>query len=97
MRYLGIFMIISRVFCCSFDQAKRVYYRSLNAIFDELGRFSSEEVILQLVESKCLPILMYGTEACRLKKSDINSLDFAVNRFLMKLFKTNTMSIIDDC
>ena len=40
---------------------------------------------------------MYGTEACCLKKSDINSLDFAVNRFLMKLFKTNNMSVIDDC
>jgi len=94
MRYLGIFMISSRVFSCSFDQAKRAYYRSLNAIFDKLGRFASEEVILQLVASKCLPILMYGTEACCLKKSDINSLDFAVNRFLMKLFKTNNMSMM---
>ena len=67
-----------RVFSCSFDQAKRAYNRSLNAIFGKLGRFASEEVILQLVESKCLPILMYDTEAsCCLKKSDINSLDFA--------------------
>ena len=84
-------------FSCSFDQAKRAYYRSLNALFGKLGRFASEEVILQLVESKCLPISMYGTEACCLKKWDINSLDFAVNRFLIKLFKTNNMSIIDDC
>ena len=90
-------MISSRVFSCSFDQAKRAYYRSLNAIFGKLGMFASEEVILQFVESKCLPILMYGTEACCLKKSDLTSLDFAVNRFLMKLFKANNMSIIDDC
>ena len=69
MRYLGIFMINSRVFRCSFDQAKRTYYRSLNAIFGKLGRFNSEKVIPQLVESKCLPISMYGTEACCLKKS----------------------------
>jgi Reverse transcriptase (RNA-dependent DNA polymerase) len=61
MRYLGIFMIGSRVFSSSFDHAKRAYYRSLNAVFGKLVRFASEEVFLQLVESKCLPIIMYGT------------------------------------
>ena len=40
---------------------------------------------------------MYGTEACPLNKSDLNSLDFAINRFLMKLFKTNNIAIIDEC
>ena len=97
LKYLGIYLVSSRNFSCSFDQAKRAYYRSLNAIFGKIGRIASEEMVLQLVASKCLPILMYGTEACCLKKSDIRSLDFAVNRFLMKLFKTNNMSIIQDC
>jgi len=32
---------------------------------------------------------MYGTEACQLDKSELNSFDFATNRFLMKLFKTS--------
>jgi len=32
--------------------------------------------------SKCIPILMYGLEACPLIKSQLLSLDFAVNRFL---------------
>jgi hypothetical protein len=40
---------------------------------------------------------MYGSEACGLKQSDIRSLDFAVNRFLMKLFKTSNISVIRDC
>jgi len=97
LRYLGIYLINSRVFSCSYDQAKRAYYRSLNAIFGKVGRIASEEVVLQLVSSKCLPILMYGTEACGMKKSDIRSLDFAVNRFLMKLFKTGNISVIQDC
>ena len=97
MRYLGILMMSSLVFSCSFDRAKRAYYRSLNAIFGKLGRFASKEFILQLVGSKCLPILMYGTEACCLKKSDINSLGFAVNRFSMKLYKNDNLSIDEDC
>ena len=97
LRYLGIYLTSSRVFSCSFDQAKRAYYRALNAIFGKVGRVASEEVVLQLVSCKCMPILMYGTEACGLKKSDIHSLDFAVNRFLMKLFKTDSIAIVQDC
>ena len=64
---------------------------------DKIGRSASEEVVLQLVSSKCLPILLYGLEACFLTLSDIRSLDFAVNRFPMKLFKTVNMEIIQDC
>jgi len=85
-----------RNFKCSLDQAKRSYFRSLNAIFGKVGRFASEEVILQLVTSKCLPILLYGTEACSMRKSDIRSLDFAVLRFLMKLFRTNNSDLIHE-
>ena len=52
----------------------------------------------QLVFRKCrLSILLYGLEACFLTLSDIRSLHFAVNRFLMKLFKTVNMEIIQDC
>jgi hypothetical protein len=52
---------------------------------------------LQLVSTKCLPILLYGFEVCDLKKNDFNSLDFVVNRLLMKLFKTNNMATISEC
>ena len=44
-----------------------------------------------------MPILMYGLEACPLKKSDIRSLDFVVDRFSMKLFNTNNIDIIRSC
>jgi hypothetical protein len=97
LKYLGIVIVNARTFRCSFDHAKRAYYRSLNAIFGRIGRSASEEVVLQLITSKCIPILMYGSEACGLKQSDIRSLDFAVNRFLMKLFKTANINVIQDC
>jgi len=32
-----------------------------------------------------------------LLKSDVKSLDFAVTRFLMKLFRTSSIDIINDC
>ena len=97
MRYLGVYILNTRAFSCCFDYAKRGYYRSLNAIFGKVGRIASEEVVLQLITSKCLPILLYGNEACRITLHDKRSLDFAVNRFLMKLFKTGQLHIVHEC
>jgi len=75
------------------------FYRSSNAVFCKVGRRASEEVILQLVKSKCMPMLglLYGLECFALLKSDVKSIDFAVTRFLMKLFETSNIDIINDC
>jgi len=62
------------------------FYRSANAIFGNVGRIASEEVVLQLLNSKCISVLLYGLEACPLLKSDLSSVDFVIVRFLMKLF-----------
>jgi len=44
-----------------------------------------------------MPILLYGLDVCSLSKRNIQSLDFTVNRVLMKLFKTSNIDIINDC
>ena len=54
---------------------------SNNEVFGKIGRFASEEVVLKIIHSKCVPILLYGLEACPLNKADLNSLDFVINRF----------------
>jgi len=71
----------SRLFKCSFHHAKRAFHRSLNAVYGRVGRLASEEVFIKLVSSKCLPSLLYGTEACPLLKSDLLSFDFALTVF----------------
>ena len=87
----------SRMLICSLDQAERSLYRAANAIFGKVGRFPSEEVIIQLITSKCIPVLFYGLEACPLTKSDLSYLDFTINRFFMKLFRTNNIEIVKEC
>jgi len=52
---------------------------------------------VELIRSKCIPILIYGLECFALTKSYLKSLDFAVNRFLMKLFRSNNIEIIAEC
>jgi len=49
IRYLGIFIVSFVSFRCSTDHAKRSFYRASNAIFAKVGRFASEEVILELI------------------------------------------------
>jgi hypothetical protein len=58
---------------------------SLNTIFGRVGRYASEEVVLQLISSKCLPILLYAAEVCGLCNRDISFLDFVVNRFFNEI------------
>jgi len=60
IRYLGTYIAKSRQFRCSIDYAKSLFFRYVNAIFDKLGGTASEEVTLQLLRSKCIPMLIDG-------------------------------------
>ena len=44
-----------------------------------------------------MPILQYGFEVPNLNKSQLKSLDFVANRFVMERFNTNNMQIIEFC
>ena len=38
------------------------------------------------MKSKCMPVLLYGTEACPVNSAVKHSLQFALNRALIKIF-----------
>ncbi len=76
---------------------EKTFSRLFNAIFGKLGRLASEDVILQLISSKCLPVLLYGLDACPVNTADRRSLEFVFTRCLMKLFSTSNISLINDC
>ena len=44
-----------------------------------------------------MPMLLYGLECFVLLKSDVKSINFAVTKFLMKLFRTFSIDVINDC
>jgi len=37
----------------SLNHAKRAFYRAANAIFDNMAVAASEEIVLQVIKSKC--------------------------------------------
>jgi len=44
-----------------------------------------------------MPVLLYGLECYSVAMHDIISLDFAVARHLMKLFKSTNINVVDEC
>lgn len=70
----------------------------LNAMFGKVGRCASEEVTVELLKMKCLPVLFYDLESCPLSKSQIKSLfDFAINSAFSQIFNTKSQDLIDNC
>jgi len=47
-----------------FTKPEQVFITACNGIFGKVGKCASEDVHLSLVSSKCLPVLLYATEAC---------------------------------
>jgi len=79
------------------DHAKPSFHSAVSGIFGKFLNFASEDVILHLIVSKCMPILLYGLDACPVNKTDLRSLDFTVDRVFMKLFKTGIIEIVREC
>jgi len=52
---------------------------------------------MQLISSKCLPVLLYVIEACPFSARDQSSVSFAVTRVLMKIFRTRSRDVTDQC
>ena len=85
-KYLGVYLVSSTKFKCSFSNNKAGFFRAFNGIFGKIGRSASEEVVFELVKSKCLPVLMYGLDVCPSNSADRHFLQFSVNKILYKIF-----------
>ena len=51
---------------------------------------------MELLQTKCIPVLIYGLECFSLPSSDLKS-PVEVTRFLMKLFRASNTEIIAEC
>ena len=90
-------LLAGRKFKCNFDETKAKYYCAFNDIMGQVDRAASQEVIIDLVRMKCLPILLYGTEAYPLAKKDISSMEHIVNCTFSKIFIVKQQEIINEC
>jgi len=64
-------------------------------IFGKVGTVASESVIMQLMSSKCLPVLLYATEACPFlarDQSSVSCCDSCVNEFFFALYRSRDVT-----
>ena len=96
-RYLGVYLVSAQRFKCSWHNSKCAFYRAFNAIFGRLGRSASSEVVLHLVRSKCIPVLLYGLNACPINATDFKSLQRPITNIFMKMFATKSAEVVTEC
>ena len=96
-RYLGICIVSGNKFSCNFDEAKRKFYRTSNAILGKLGKQRNPTVALHLIHSTAIPVLSYCLEALSLNKVQRMSIEHPWDRTFMKLFNTFDKQIEQQC
>ena len=62
---------------CKYDLSKKSY-RAFNAIYGKVGSLASIEVVVELLRTKCIPMLLYGLDACPVSSCQLSSLNRAV-------------------
>jgi len=69
-------------------------YRTFNAIFGKIERIASNDVVIELFKTKCLPVLLYGMEACPVKKLHIKLTPCSLLLTVL-LFNTRSKEVIE--
>jgi len=92
-RYIRVYFVSGRELKFSFDQAKQKFF-----VHSMLYLVKWDALhILSLFRAKCIPILLYAVEACPVNKRNKKSFDFSINRIFMKLFRTGSVALVEDC
>jgi hypothetical protein len=63
------------------------FFRAFKAIYASIGASATHVVLTHLLQSFCLPILLYGLEPVSLSKSNLHTLQSTVVCAMFKIFK----------
>ncbi len=86
--YLGITLIKAKSFLIDLSCIRRKFFVSVNSILSKCSS-TSDIVKLKLLESHCLPILLYASESLNLPKFQITELNSWWNSIYRKIFNYN--------
>jgi len=63
---------------------------TLAAIYGKVGRLASVDFVIELFKTKCMPILLYGLDACPVSPRQLRSFNHVVVSCGRKMFNVNT-------
>ena len=75
IKYLGITINANYFFDVNYGIMKGKFYKSFNAIYYKCKSNDCELVAVQLMQSYCVPLLVYAIEAMHLNSMNLNLLD----------------------
>jgi hypothetical protein len=97
LRYLGIVINSAKSFKVNSQNCKQKYFRALNGIFGKVGLNTAVAIVTSLVETCCVPILIYACESLLWNESVLRSAEHAYSQAFSKIFNTFDKNIILQC
>jgi len=97
IRYLGINFLSGKKFNFNMQTMKHKYFRALNGIFGKVGLNTAPDVICSLIDSQCVPILLFAAEAFAWSKKNLNSMENSFNQAFFKILKMFDRRIAEHC
>ena len=97
MKYLGVCILSGKKFTCNLQLVRQKFYRAVSGVFGKIFCTQNPTLILSVINSFCVPILLYGLEAVHLNVSSMKSIDFMYNSVFAKVFKTSDNNTISQC
>ncbi len=93
IKYLGIYIRKSMNFLRSGSLAKISFFRSFNSIYSK-AKCAGEDVLVNLFNSYCLPVLLYACEAIFPTKTELKTFDKLIDTVFKRIFNSFDASII---
>jgi len=97
IKYLGLTIVAGAHLKVNLQHRKHKFFQAVNAILGSIGTFSNPHVVITLMESHCVPILLYGLECIETSKSVLRSLENAYSQIYIKIFKSLDKNVIRNC
>ena len=85
-RYLGFYVLAGRTLKFSSNECLRSFFGAVNSVMTVLTR-PSENVLIQLLYSNCVPILTYGAAIRDLSAAEKHQFNVAINNAVRAIFK----------
>lgn len=97
MKYLGINFNCGKNIIFSSDALRKKFYGQFNSIYGRVGNRNATSVIISLLNSKCIPILLFGTEVMGNAFPERSKMCSAFDRCCMKVFSTFNQTNVRLC
>jgi hypothetical protein len=96
IKYLGIVFVSGNKLGVDLKSSRTNFFRSFNSIYSKISK-ANEVVIVSLINSHCLPTILYGLEAIDLNTSALNKLDNPLFLAFAKIFHSFDKNVVYNC